>query len=618
MLDKTGYISKEQKEQILKAVDIVQLIGGYVQLKPSGKNFLGLCPFHQEKTPSFIVSPVYQNYKCYGCGEYGDAIRFMMEIENFEFRDALQFLADRCGIELKGLKRSKAESGIQSGINRSLQLAFEFYRNNLKKLAPDSPLQQYINSRQISEGVIETFQLGCTEPGWTRLKELLQRKGIDLSLQDKAGLIKQKDEGSDYYDRMRDRLIFPIRDVQGKVLGFGGRAVGDAKPKYLNPPESSHYRKSTVLYGAFEARNDIRRKRSAIVVEGYLDAIRLHENSWSETVATCGTALTADHVRALKRLGAESVFLLFDGDNAGIKAAEKSAELFLENNVDSRVVILPDGLDPDDYFKQYSNSDFTTLLDQARFDYEFVIDRAKGRIGGTGIEFQRKAIGEMLQIAERIPDRIKQELFLSRVSADFRIERSSLTQVPRNEVSNRMPDRVASPELLNVTISFDKSELPEVKFLQYLMSHPQSITLARKHVYSDDFSRKDLSRLYTRFLELSDEEFLCLKPQEFPEFFIEFNTLITYLLQWQLEYRGPSVFRKRGTGSKRDTEMVSLQKEFESDISSFSEKSLMTLIRRLKKRRKTEEIERLHNTPSDQARASVMQLIEKRKRNMSI
>ncbi len=616
MLEKTGFISKDQKEQILKAVDIVQLISGYVQLKSSGKKFLGLCPFHQEKTPSFTVSPDYQNYKCYGCGEYGDAIRFMMEIENFEFREALQFLADRVGIEIKGLHQTKNESNVQSDIARCLQLTFDYYRNNLEKAPAGSPIRKYINNRQISEHAIDIFQLGYIGPGWTQLNDLLKSRKIDSLLQDKAGLVKKGEKGG-YYDRMRDRLIFPIRDVQGRVLGFAGRSIGDGKPKYLNPPESDLYKKSSILYAVFEARNDIRKKRSAIVVEGYLDAIQLHEQSWSETVATCGTALTSEHVRILKRLGAESIFLLFDGDSAGIKAAEKSAELFLENDVDSRVVILPDGLDPDDYFKKYGRSDFKTLLDQARFDYEFVIDRAKGRTDGTGIEFQKKAVGEMLQIANRIPDQIKKELFLSKVASDFRINRSSLNQIARLGKTSVIPEQ-SSQDSLNVTVSFNKRELPEAKFLQYLIVHPQSITQARGHVNPDDFSRKDLSRLYMRFLELSDNEFICLKPQEFPEFFVEFNTLITYLLQYQIEYKGPSVSRKRDSGSEQDSEMVSLQKEYESQVSSFSEKSLMFLIRRLKKRRKNTEIEKLYHSPSDKVRSSVIQLTEKRKRNISV
>lgn len=616
MLEKMGFISKDQKEQILKAVDIVQLIGGYVQLKPSGKNFHGLCPFHQEKTPSFTVSPAYQNYKCYGCGEYGDAIRFIMEIENFQFKEALQYLADKSGIEIKGLSQRTPESNTQSGINQCLRRAFDFYRGNLTKAASGSAIWKYIEGRQISKQVIETFQLGFVGPGWTQLHDSLKAGKFDTSIQETAGLVKKGEKGG-YYDRMRDRLIFPIRDVQGRVLGFAGRDLGIKGPKYLNPPETDLYKKSGILYGVFEARDEIRKTRSAIVVEGYLDAIRLHEQSWFETVATCGTALTNDHIRALKRLGADSVFLLFDGDKAGIAAAEKSAALFLENDVDSRVVILPEGLDPDDYFKKYGRDDFKTLLDQARYDYEFIIDRTKGRTDGTGIEFQKKAVKDMLQIANRIQDQIKKELFLSKVASDFRIDRSNLNQIVKFEKGRSVPSPTVQ-DSPNITISFEKRELPEVKLLQYLITHPQSITLTRENVKIDDFSRKDLLRLYTRFLELSDDEYVSLKPQEFPEFFVEFNTLITYLLQYQIEYKGPSVSRKRDSGSVRDTEMVSLQQEYENQLSSFSEQSLMFLIRRLKKRRKTSEIEKLYHAPRDQARSTVIQLSEKRKRNISI
>jgi len=617
MLEKTGYISKEQKEHILKSVDIVQLIGGYVQLKPAGKNFLGLCPFHSEKTPPFTVSPAYQNYKCYGCGVYGDAIRFIMEIENFDFREALQYLADRCGIELRIQLHQQPESSILSDINSCLRQALGFYRDNLKNAQDRSPIRSYLKLRRVSATAEETFQLGFIGPGWTQLHDLLKTRGIDDLLQEEAGLIKRGEKGG-YYDRMRNRLIFPIRDVQGRLLGFAGRAIGDETPKYLNPPESAHYRKSGVLYGAYEARDGIRKKRTAIIVEGYLDVIAMHENGWLETVAACGTALTEEHVKALKRLGAESVFILFDGDRAGVKAAEKSAELFLKNDIDSRVVILPNEMDPDDYFKDNSRMDFQKLLDEARFDYEFVIDQAKINLGGTGIEFQKKAIREMLRLAASIPDSIKRDLFVTRVARDFRIEKKNLFRISQADSKEMAVAGHEEPNPITEVLSFGKNELPEIKFMQYLISYPQSVKLAREHVKPDDFRRKDLSQLYSRILELNDEELLCLKAHEFPEFFIEFNTLITYLLQWQVEYRGPSVSRKRDSGSERDSEMMDLQKAFEAEISSYSEKSVLFLIRRLKKRRKSCDIKGLYHIPSDRARSTVLQLSQKRKRDLPV
>ena len=613
MLEKTGFISKDQKEQILKAVDIVQLIGGYVQLKPSGKNYLGLCPFHKEKTPSFTVSPTHQNYKCFGCGEFGDAIRFIMDVENFQFKETLQFLADRSGIEIKLDQSRKFESTVQTDIGKCLQQSFDFFRENLAKAGQDSPIRRYISDRQISDQLIEIFQLGYIGPGWTQLHHFLSSRKVNTPIQEKAGLVKTGDKGG-YYDRLRDRLIFPIRDIQGKILGFAGRAVGDGKPKYLNPPESDLYKKSSTLYGVYEARDEIRRRRRVIVVEGYLDAIRLHEQSWSESVATCGTALTVEHIRILKRLGAENVILLFDGDKAGIKAAEKSAELFLENDLDSKVMILPDGLDPDDYFKKYSNEDFKNLLDQARFDFEFIIDRTKERTDGTGFEYQQKAVEEILQIANGINAEIKKELFLSKVASDFRIERGILNQISKIK-SNRVVVETIAPDAPNFSISFAKSELSEVRFLQYLMTHPQSITLARKRVSSNDLSRQDLSRLYTRFLELSDQEFTYLKTQEFPGFFVEFNTLIMFLLQYKTEYEGPAVQRKRDTRSERDQEMVTLQTEYENQLNIYSEKSLNKLIVRLKRKQKQAEIKKLQYTSEDQARASTLQIAKNRKRN---
>lgn len=606
MLTKTGLISKEQKEQILQATNIVDLISGYVRLKSAGKNFLGLCPFHNEKTPSFVVSPVHQNYKCYGCGEHGDAIRFVMEIENFHFVEALHFLADRCGISIQTDKKKPYQSLAQSEISKCLQVSLAYFRSNLKKALHESSIKKYLRKRLISEVLIEKFQLGYVQPGWTNLHKVLKKKSIPTLAQENAGLIKKGDKGG-YYDRLRDRLVFPIRDQQERILGFAGRAIGDDKPKYLNSPETELYKKSSILYGAYEAKDQIRRKRRIIIVEGYLDVIRLHEQSWTETVATCGTALTESHVNATKRLGANDIILLFDGDKAGINAAKKSVELFLNSDMDSKVIVLPDGLDPDDYFKEHSTDDFQLLLENASHDYEFLLNQVEKETSGTGIEYQKAKIQEVLTFAQGIKDPIKRELFLAKISAKFGIKKQILKNGKKNS------SRIAklnnhSANNQKIQFSFTREEQTQVKLLQYLITHQESISRVRDLVKVEDFENQELASLYSRFIQLSNEEFQSLSTTELPAIFVEYNSLLMYLLHNESEYWGP------GTTRAGAEEMLVLKIENEQLTQTYSRDALDHLIKRFNKQRKISENRQLYNFEDNRIKDILAQRIEKRRK----
>lgn len=602
MPNRAGFISQTQKDQILNAIDLVQLIGEYVLLKPSGKNFVGLCPFHQEKTPSFFVSPSYQNYKCYGCGESGDAIRFVMGIENLPFVEALGHLAKRSGIKLDTpnlrveLKKTEADA--------CLEQAFLFFRENLSQAEPASDIRQYLEKRSISRELIEQFELGCVNPGWTNLKDYLEKKSFSESSQEKAGLIKKGDRGG-FYDRLRNRLIFPIRDKSGRLVGFAGRALGEEEPKYLNPPETQLYKKSSIFYGIHLAHSQIRRKRKAILVEGYLDAIRLHEQGWVETIATCGTAITENHVNLLKSYGTEEVYLVFDGDDAGIKAAERSAVLFIENDLDSKVVILPEGLDPDDYFKKYTNLEFKALMENAAYDFEFVISRTRQSFSSKGIQFRETRIKEVIELTERIGSPIKKDLFLSRAAKEFDVNKLKLQKLIRRPGGLTKPSKpLPGTNLLEIT---EKQFLPEVKFLQYLINHVESIELAREKITPSDFIHQELSEIYARFLQLDNNEFGLLSPKDFPEQFVEFSTLIMKLLHVDTEYRGPTAIRP---GSK---DMQSLREEHEKLTEQYSEDALNLLMLRLKKNKKAYDIKKLKYSHPEEVKKTVQEFVKVRK-----
>jgi DNA primase len=604
MLTPSGFISTEQKEQVLKATDIVQLIGSFVQLRASGKNFLGLCPFHQEKTPSFTVSPSHQSYKCYGCGTYGDSIRFVMDFENLKFFETIQYLADRAGITLKITKKGKKESLQQTEIAKCLDSAQLFFRLNLKNATGSSAIGSYLKQRMLSHDLTEIFQLGYVAKGWTNLHDYLNKKGISTKTQDDAGLIKKGDKGG-YYDRLRDRLIFPIRDYRNRVIGFAGRIIGDGEPKYLNPPETELYKKSSVFYGISEAQDQIRKKRRVIIVEGYLDVIRLHEQSFSEAIATCGTALTAEHLNILRRFNVNDNILLFDGDLAGLKAAERSARLFIENDIDSKVVVLPDNLDPDDYFKKYSKDDFQTLLGNAKYDFEFVLDRAYDSSSSSGMEHQKTVIDDILLLAQNIKSDIKKELLLSKIAATFQIDKRTLQNKTQRKADRKEPKPL--PKLGNTPVTFNREDLSQVKFMQYLMTNPQCFKQVRNRVQPEDFNHSSISRLYSRFLLLNDSEFITLKPTDFSEIFVEYAPLITSLFHHKGEYQIPHNYRPR---SDETAVMLDESEELEK---LHSEERLERLIKRLKNQKRSLDKKVLSGVNQDQDRSRLLSMIEKRK-----
>jgi DNA primase len=519
--------TREQIEEVRQRTDIVALIGTYVNLKSAGKNYLGLCPFHSEKTPSFVVSPHKQNFNCYGCGTHGDAISFIIEIEHYQFVEAVKYLAERSGVHLP-TRANQNDYSAQNEIRSCIQNCFDFFRHNLLQTSPDSFIQGYLKQREISSTAVSEFALGYIGEGWDNLHKVLTQKGFSAKVQESLGIIKLGDKGN-YYDRLRNRLVFPIRDIQGRVLGFAGRALGGNEAKYLNPPETLLYRKSSSFYGIYEAREKIRRDGEVILVEGYLDVIRLHEQGWHETIAACGTAINEEHVKTLKKYGISKITLLFDGDQAGKNAAEKTAKLFLTRELDSQIVILPEGLDPDDYFKKHSIQEFQKLINEASPDFEFLSKKARDRVDGLGINSQKKVIQELVSLTNEIADPIKKDLFFNKVAELYQIEKETLKRSVRQNQKQPVQE-VVRYDNFEVETDFDGNKT-EVKLIQYLLNQVKSITKIREFVKPEEFEYQSLAIFYTRLQQLSDEEFLLLTVQDFPELFVEHSTLIMQLLQ---------------------------------------------------------------------------------------
>ena len=344
-----GYIPEDRIEEIRNRINIVDLVSEYITLKKAGRNFLGSCPFHKEKTPSFTVNAEKQIYHCFGCGEGGNAFSFLMKINNMTFPEAVRHLAGKMGIVLPSREftpEEKSRHDLRESLVRVNQLAAVFYAKTLRTAA-GSRGRGYLETRGIRQDIVDTFRLGYAPEGWRGLRDHLQREKITLKHAEQAGLLVARNDG-DCYDRFRGRLMFPIEDINGNVIAFGGRIIGEGEPKYLNSPESAVYVKGRHLYGLARAKSAIRKDETLIIVEGYFDLLALWNAGISNVVATLGTALTREQVDLIRRYTA-SVAVTFDTDAGGKAALERSMSLFLERGLKARAVVLPDGKDPDEF-----------------------------------------------------------------------------------------------------------------------------------------------------------------------------------------------------------------------------------------------------------------------------
>lgn len=360
--------SQEFIDRVLESNNLVDVIGAYTQLKASGQGFMGRCPFpdHREKTPSFSVSELKQVYNCFGCHKKGNLLTFVMEMQGLNFPQAVEFLAHRASIPLPSsisgegdLSRDKKKE-----ILRANAAAAVFYRKRLLSQREDSPAKEYLRRRGLSPSIQEEYGIGWAGSAWDELLVELKAQGFPASVLEEARLIKSKRDSSGHYDLFRERILFPIRDTLGNVLGFGGRVVGAGEPKYLNSPESLVFHKARILYGTHLSAKFVRSQDQAIIVEGYMDHVALYAAGLKNVLATMGTALTLDHARNLKKM-TSNVLVLFDGDSAGVQAAERSLPIFLQSGLFPRSLSLPDGMDPDDFLRAHGASALEACLQEA-------------------------------------------------------------------------------------------------------------------------------------------------------------------------------------------------------------------------------------------------------------
>jgi DNA primase len=444
-------LNKEQSQQLLQEIkeknDIVSVISEYVTLKRTGRSWTGLCPFHSEKTPSFTVTPDKQFFYCFGCSTGGDVISFIMKLENRDFLEAARFLADRAGIiwpESKGFSEADQQKEVLYKINH---LAMIVYNRCLHNLDSGKGALHYFQNRGITVETCQKFHLGYAPPTWHTLTEILKKKGVSLTQAESLGLISLGENG--YYDRFRDRVIFPITDAKENVIGFGGRTLEQAPPKtteahyskvipnelssqnvrphpkYLNSPETPIFRKGNFLYGLAWAKDSIRRSNQAIIVEGYLDVIQAHQAGFTQTVASLGTALTKEQARLIKRYASE-VILAYDADLAGQHATSRGMEILKEAGLTVKIILLPTGEDPDSLIRTKGGAQFEFLLKNALNLTDFKLKSVIKEFDLTTLEGQMAAAEAVMpQIAE-IDNQINREFYLRQLVRETGISEPSI------------------------------------------------------------------------------------------------------------------------------------------------------------------------------------------------
>jgi DNA primase len=416
------FIPPEIIDEIRIRSDIIEIVSEYVRLKKQGKNYVGLCPFHLEDTPSFTVSPDKQIFYCFGCQKGGNVINFIMEQENLTFPEAAELLAGKSGIVIPVSGNSMHELAKQSQKQMLIEMheiSAEFFHANLMG-KNGITAREYLDQRQIRRDIIHDFQLGYAPDSWDSLKNHLGKKGFSQQDMETGGLIVQSSKGS-YYDKFRNRLIFPIRDYRGKVIAFGGRTLGDELPKYLNTAETPIFHKSRILYGLNYSAGYIRQYDEAIIMEGYMDVISAWQFGINNAVASLGTSLTQDQGKLLKRYS-PNVLIAYDADTAGVKATYRGLEILQNLGLRVRVIELPNNLDPDEFLRKYNNSGWNHLVkNKALSLFEYKLKRSLSRYDLKTIEGKADVVQDLLPDISRIKSQVEKDEYIQLLSKTLEI-----------------------------------------------------------------------------------------------------------------------------------------------------------------------------------------------------
>ncbi len=551
--------SLDVKEQVRQATDIVDLVGQYLQLRRQGRNYVALCPWHDDSRPSLQVNPERQSWKCWVCDIGGDVFSFLMQIEGIEFREALEMLAERAGIPLHAREPRRTSSGGEPADKRTLFAAMAWaegvYHDCLLRSSAAAPAREYLQSRQITPESVERFHLGFAPPEWSWLQAQVSKSPFDMKALETVGLIARSESGR-LYDRFRGRVLFSIRDAQGRPVAFGGRVMPGAgsenAAKYVNSPETPLFSKSNLLYSLDIARDALRRSKTALVMEGYTDCIVAHQQGFKDAVAVLGTALGENHVRILKRF-ADRIVLVLDGDEAGQRRANEVLELFVAEQADLRILTLPGGTDPCDFLLQKGTAAFAELLEHEAID---ALDHAflahtRGIDLARDVHASGEALERLVGIVARAPRlkddttseaRFREQKVLQRLAAAFRISeedvRRRMTELRR--ARGRKPAARASSSSARGQAAQPIPIPPwERELLELLVAHPALVGLAAGAIVPEHLITGPCRRIYETSCRLMGDG---MTP-DFDRLMLEFDQEDVKSLLVELDERG----RAKGT-----------------------------------------------------------------------
>lgn len=478
-------IPPEKIDEIRERTDIVKVIGSLLDLKQAGRNFKALCPFHREKTPSFVVSPEKQIYRCFGCGKGGNVFGFLMEYEGISFVEAVKRLAEDAGVNITEYLRGGGHRRKLDPFYHAMEFAGDYYRGNLENGKQGRYASEYLKKRGISGEITEKFKLGLAPPGWDNLYRAATAEGIDREILLKLKLVLRSRGGSGYRDYFRNRLMFPVFNVTGRTVGLAGRVLDSSEPKYLNTVESPIYSKRRILYGLNFSRDYIRKSKTTILVEGYMDLLMLWKAGFRDVCAVCGTSFTPEQSRLLARY-AKRVYIINDGDRAGVKAAVRAADQLIIEGLEPRIVVLPEGEDPDSFVKEKGADALKELIRSASDYFRYL----KGLAGEGGENrFRRgQVVKHLVSTVSGIEDSVDRDLCLQDISELFDIPVGNLRQQirkgrksrNRKQIQINSREKAGDNEKLLFRLGLENREFAE-KILKNLLEDDLEGELLRKY-----------------------------------------------------------------------------------------------------------------------------------------
>ena len=474
-------------EEVRMKNDIVDVVSGYVKLQKKGSSYFGLCPFHNEKSPSFSVSPSKQMYYCFGCGAGGNVLTFIMEYENYSFPEALKYLADRVGVELPQQEMNeemKRQQDLRSRILEMNKMAAKYYYYQLRS-EQGSQAMNYLKGRKLSDETIHKFGLGYSTKYGNDLYKYLKSKGISDELLAQSGLMNV-DEKRGMYDKFWNRVIFPIMDVNGRVIGFGGRVMGDGEPKYLNSPETKVFDKSRNLYGLNIARTS--RKKYMLVCEGYMDVISMHQAGFTNAVASLGTALTSQHASLLKRYTDEAI-LTYDSDEAGVKAALRAIPLLKEAGVATKVLSMLPYKDPDEFIKALGTEEFQKRIDEAQNSFLFEIDILQRNYDMQDPQSKTAFYEETAKKLMAFDQELERENYIEAVASRYGVGFDALRKLVNRMAMKNVPIPKTPVKIRQARQEKDEGVVKSQKLmLTWLIEYPSLYPVVKKFLKKEDFS----------------------------------------------------------------------------------------------------------------------------------